>query len=96
MMKMHEYVGIKKMPRGKMVMFEFNGNRLFGHEGEPICVTLVTEERIHSCLEDRPCNSFCKVGDCRKCAMLVDGEVQHYTCLKPIREGMVVKTMCSC
>ena len=95
MMRMHEDSGIKEMPRGKTVMFEFNGNRLTGHEGEPLGVALVAEETLLSCLEDRPCSSFCKAGNCRECAMLVDGKVQHYTCLNPIQEGMVVQTMCS-
>lgn len=93
MMGVRESSGIKEMPRGKKVTFVFNGTELTGHEGEPIGVTLVAERAICSCLDDRPCNSFCKIGACRECIMLVNGQEQNGVCFKPIEMDMVVQLM---
>ncbi|MFO8060273.1 MAG: (2Fe-2S)-binding protein [Bacillota bacterium] len=79
---------------GRKVSFYFEGEEMWGHEGEPIAAALqAAGVKILSYTEKlkRPRGFFCAIGNCSACLMRVDGRPNVRTCLEPLREGMRVE-----
>lgn len=80
---------------GKKVSFTYNGNELWGYEGEPIAVALkaagVMAHR-YTAKKHEPRGVFCAIGRCTDCVMVVDGQPNVRTCITPLVEGMKVET----
>jgi predicted molibdopterin-dependent oxidoreductase YjgC len=80
--------------KGKMVKFQFEGNDIWGCEGEPIAAALVAAGvRVlsHSPTLGRARGFFCAIGNCSSCLMTVDDEPNVRVCTEKLREGMVVR-----
>jgi predicted molibdopterin-dependent oxidoreductase YjgC len=86
---------ILKFNRGKKLQFTFNGQTLYGYEGETIAAALhANGVKVlgHSLFKHRPRGFYCAIGNCSSCLMVVDGEPNVRTCITDLREGMVVTT----
>ncbi len=86
---------ILRFERRRKVKFYFNGEELYGFEGEPIASALYDNGKVvfsHSPRLGRPRGFFCAIGKCASCMMTVDGVPNVRTCITPLREGMVVES----
>lgn len=84
---------ILTFPQKREVTFLFEGEELKGLEGEPIaCALQANGIKVlrRSIRHNRPRGFFCAIGNCSSCLMVVDGEPNVRTCVKELREGMVV------
>lgn len=85
---------ILTFPKKKEVSFLFEGEKLKGYKGEPIASALhangikVLRKSIRY---NRPRGFFCAIGNCSSCLMVVDGEPNVRTCIKELKEGMVIE-----
>ncbi|MEO0131514.1 MAG: (2Fe-2S)-binding protein [candidate division WOR-3 bacterium] len=85
---------ILEFKKGRLVKFYFNGQELFGYEGEPIAASLIANgikvfrytEKKH-----RPRGFFCALGKCSSCLMTVNGIPNVMVCIEPLKEGMDVR-----
>lgn len=86
---------ILRFERGRKVKFTFDGQELWGYEGEPIAAALhASGVKIlrRSVKLRRSRGFFCAVGKCSSCLMNVDGVPNVMVCIKPLSEGMKVET----
>ena len=84
---------ILEFERGKKIKFYFEGNELYGYEGETIAAALYAN-RIKIFRESytgRPRGFFCAIGKCASCFMIVDGKPNIRTCIVPLKEGMRIQ-----
>jgi predicted molibdopterin-dependent oxidoreductase YjgC len=85
---------ILDFPKKKLVVFYFEGKKLYGYEGEPIAAALLANGikvfresiKLH-----RPRGLYCAIGNCSSCLMVVDGKPNVRTCITPLREGMRIE-----
>jgi len=79
----------------KSIPFTFNGNTLYGLEGDTVASALHANgikklsESIHL---KRPRGFFCAIGNCASCNMVVNGKPNTRTCITPLEENMVVES----
>lgn len=95
MMRIEIHPIIGTVEKGRLVEFEFDGNKMYGYEGEPVAMALKAAGiRIHRYTSKRhePRGIFCAIGRCTDCVMIVDGSANIRTCVTPLREGMKVQT----
>ncbi len=86
---------ILTLPKGRKVVFTFDGHPLEGYEGETIAAALhAAGIRVlsHSPEKHRPRGFFCAIGNCSSCMMVVDGVPNVRVCTTPLTEGMVIET----
>jgi len=79
----------------KKVAFLFDGQKMWGYEGEPIAAALhANGVRVlrRSAKLGRPRGFYCAIGNCSSCLMTVNGEPNVRTCVEGLEEGMVVET----
>lgn len=84
---------ILTFPPKKRVKFFFEGEELYGYEGEPIAAALVANGiKVFRYTEkmERPRGFFCAVGKCSSCLMVVDGKPNVMVCVEPLKSGMKV------
>ncbi|MBN1756002.1 (2Fe-2S)-binding protein [bacterium] len=84
---------ILKFDFSKKVQFYFEGQPMYGVEGEPIAAALhdngvmVLRDSINL---KRPRGFFCAIGHCSSCLMEVNGEPNIRVCIVPLEAGMRV------
>lgn len=81
--------------RGKKIRFTFNGEELYGYEGETIAAALhASNVKVlgKSIFTHRPRGFYCAIGNCASCNMIVNGEPNVRTCVTDLEEGMEVRT----
>ena len=85
---------ILDFPEKRRVEFTFEGQQMYGYDGEPIAAALhdngVAVLR-YSIRHNRPRGFFCAIGKCSSCLMEVNGVPNIRTCVVPLRHGMVVR-----
>ena len=88
----HPILELKKGPR---VKFTFNGQEVYGYEGESILAALHDAGVYvlsHSQKMHRPRGLFCAIGHCSSCSMRVNGVPNVRVFVESLREGMTVET----
>ena len=85
---------ILDFPHGRKVNFTWQGEEMWGYEGEPIAAALhALGVRVlhlgHG--SGRPRGFFCAIGNCSSCLVVVDGVPNVRACVEPLREGMRVE-----
>lgn len=84
-----------EIEKGKQVAFTYDGQKLYGYEGEPVAAALkAAGVMVHRYTkrQHKPRGIFCAIGRCTDCVMVVDGKPNVRTCVTPLREGMDVRT----
>lgn len=80
---------------GKHVSFTFNGQIMFGLEGEMVSSALfangIRSFSIHT-VGDGPQGIFCANGQCAQCTVVINGRPQK-SCVTPLTEGMKIETL---
>ena len=94
-MRISEHPIIDDYEKGKQVAFFFDGNKLYGYEGEPVAMALkaagvMVAHYTHK--KNEPRGVFCAIGRCTDCVMIVDGKPNTRTCITPLKENMQVET----
>lgn len=87
---------ILSVPEGRrLVEFFFNGEKLYGYEGEMVSSALIAngikEFSIHR-KGDAPQGLFCANGKCSHCTVIIDG-FPLKSCVTSLREGMDIRTL---
>lgn len=79
----------------KTVKIVFDGEIIEALEGEPISAALLaagkTIFRYTTKLHEAR-GIYCGIGRCTDCMMIVDGVPNVRTCVKPVRDGMIIQT----
>ncbi len=86
---------ILRIPERKTVNFVYNGQHLYGYEGDTIASALHAlgiKELSRSIHLHRPRGFFCAIGNCSSCQMTVNNVPNVKTCITRLEEGMVVTT----
>lgn len=81
------------LPKNK-VSFLWNGQEMWGYEGEPIAAALLASgvKELHTSLKTgRPRGFFCAIGNCSSCLVVVDGVPNVRACTEKLRAGMRVE-----
>lgn len=94
-MRIMEHPILGKPEEKKVVEFNYDGQTIFGLEGEPIAIALeAAGVMIHRYTKKyhKPRGIFCAIGRCTDCVMVVDGKPNIRTCITPLKEGMTVQT----
>ena len=77
----------------KKISFTFNGEEMYGREGDTIAAALhdngIMVYRVTNA--ERKRGFFCAIGKCSSCMMTVDGVPNIKTCITPLQEGMNVE-----
>ena len=84
-----------EIEKGKHVAFTYDGQTLYGYEGEPVAAALkAAGVMVHRYTkrQHKPRGIFCAIGRCTDCVMVIDGKPNVRTCVTPLREGMDVRT----
>lgn len=79
----------------RRVEFLFDGQKMWGYEGEPIAAALhANGVRVlrRSIKLNRPRGFYCAIGNCSSCFMTVNGEPNVRTCVEKLEQGIVVET----
>jgi sarcosine oxidase subunit alpha len=77
-----------------MITFTFNGQELFGVEGQSVAAALIAnEKRItrRTRHEEKARGIFCGIGVCYDCLITIDGQKNLRSCITALRQGMVVE-----
>lgn len=85
---------ILEFPERKLVKFYWQGQEVYGYEGEPIAAALHAAgiKVLHTSLKlGRPRGFFCAIGNCSSCLVVVDGVPNVRACIEKVREGMRVE-----
>jgi predicted molibdopterin-dependent oxidoreductase YjgC len=93
-MRIEEHAVLGKLPRGRRVQIEFDGNKLDAIDGEPIASALLAHGiKIFrkTPKTNEPRGLFCAIGRCNDCVMTVNGEPNVRTCVTPVEEGMKIQ-----
>ena len=80
--------------RKRKVKFIFDGEEMYGYEGETIGAALHAagiQEYKKSPRHGRANGFFCAIGNCSSCNMTVNGVPNVRVCVEPLKEGMVVQ-----
>lgn len=84
-----------KLPERRVVHLTFDGQSIAALEGEPILAALAAHG-IRRCrttaARGEPRWSYCGIGRCTDCVMVVNGVPNVRTCVTPVVEGMRVET----
>jgi len=79
----------------RRVEFSFDGQKMWGYEGEPIAAALHANGVMalsRSIKPNQPRAFYCAIGNCSSCFMRVNGEPDVRTCVEKLEQGMVVET----
>jgi len=96
-----KYVRIKNHPilkfnqDRKKLYFTFNGEKVYGYEGDTIASALHAlgvKKLSESIRLKRPRGFYCAIGNCASCNMIVDGVPNVRTCITLLKEGVDVRT----
>ncbi|MHA1608581.1 MAG: FAD-dependent oxidoreductase [Candidatus Njordarchaeales archaeon] len=81
---------ILEFKRGRKIKFYFENQEVEGYEGESVAIALYANgiDVLSWTPEGRPRGTFCMIGKCSSCFMIVDGIPNVRTCREPVREGM--------
>ena len=88
----HPILAFEKKTR---VEFLFDGQKMWGYEGEPIAAALHAngvKVLRRSIKLNRPRGFYCAIGNCSSCFMTVNGEPNVRTCVTKLEPGMLVET----
>ena len=80
--------------RGNKLSFTFEGNQLFGFEGETIAAALhASDIKVlgESLFLHRPRGFYCAIGNCSSCLMVVNGVPNVKVCITELEDGMDVR-----
>ncbi|MHB8127890.1 MAG: (2Fe-2S)-binding protein [Mobilitalea sp.] len=94
-MRIEEHPILGKPKEKRSIEFTYDGQTIFGREGEPIAAALkAAGVMIHRYTEKhhKPRGVFCAIGRCTDCVMIVDGKPNIRTCVTVLKEGMKVQT----
>lgn len=85
---------ILDFPEKRNVRFTWQGDEIWGLEGEPIASALhaagvTVLHKSHK--SGRPRGFFCAIGNCSSCLVVVDGVPNVRACTEKLREGMRVE-----
>lgn len=81
-------------PDRRKVRFFWQGEEVWGYEGEPIAAALHAAgvKVLHKSLKlNKPRGFFCAIGNCSSCLVVVDGVPNVRACTEQIKEGMRVE-----
>jgi predicted molibdopterin-dependent oxidoreductase YjgC len=84
-----------RLPEKPLVAITVDGRPLQARAGEPIAAQLIANGiKVFHYTPKRgePRSTFCAIGRCTDCIMMVDGVPNVRTCVTPVREGMVIET----
>ncbi len=87
---------ILKFKKGNRVTFFYDGKEIEGFDDEPIAVSLYAngiKTLSYSLKYHKPRGIFCCIGNCSSCLMKVDGEPNVRTCVRRVKQNMVVETL---
>jgi len=76
------------------VKFYWEGEELWGYEGEPIASALHAAgiKVLHESIKrSHPRGFFCAIGNCSSCLVIVDGVPNVRACTEKLRAGMRVE-----
>jgi len=76
------------------IFFTFNGQRVFGYEGDTIASALhaLGIKKLSESMElKRPRGFYCAIGNCSSCRMIVDGIPNVRTCITLLKANIDVK-----
>ncbi len=85
---------ILEFPKKQKIFFMFEGQRLFGYEGDTIASALHAlgvKTLSYSIKENRPRGFYCAIGNCASCNMIVNGIPNVKTCITFLKENMTVE-----
>lgn len=85
---------ILKFPEQNKLIFTFEGQTVYGFEGDTIASALHDLDVLtlsHSIKLNRPRGFYCAIGNCASCNMIVDGKPNVRTCITELKAGMVVE-----
>lgn len=80
---------------GKKITLIVDGEPVEAFEGEPIATALMAAGlRVfrYTTKRNEPRGTFCALGRCTDCVMIVDGQPNVRTCVTPAGDGMVIET----
>jgi len=78
----------------KKVKFYWEGQEVWGYEGEPIASALHAAgiKVLHKSIKlGRPRGFFCAIGNCSSCLVVVDGVSNVRACTEKLKAGMDVR-----
>ncbi len=87
---------ILKFKKGNRVTFFCDGKEIEGFDDEPIAVSLYAngiKTLSYSLKYHKPRGIFCCIGNCSSCLMKVDGEPNVRTCVRRVKQNMIVETL---
>ncbi|WP_411842826.1 (2Fe-2S)-binding protein [Salinicoccus sp. HZC-1] len=80
--------------RHEFVPFKWNGETIYGVEGESLTAALLANGirtlRTHE-KDGKPRGLYCNIGHCSECRVTIGGEKNQRACLTPVKEGMSVR-----
>lgn len=85
---------ILNFPQKAKISFIFEGDTVFGYEGDTIASALHALGVLtlsFSIKLERPRGFYCAIGNCASCNMIVDGIPNVRTCITPLKEGVIVE-----
>lgn len=94
-MRIEKHPIIDDFQKGEKIAFYYNGQLLYGMEGEPIAIALKNNGIIvtrYTNKNNEPRGMYCAIGRCTDCSMIVDGQPNVRTCVTPLKENMHVET----
>lgn len=84
-----------KLEKQKKVVFQFDGKKYDGYEGDTIASALLANGirtlRVHE-QSGNPRGIYCNIGHCYECRVTVNGETNVRACLTTIQENMKVES----
>jgi len=85
---------ILDFPKKQKIFFMFEGNEVYGFEGETIASALHAlgiKTLSYSIKKKRPRGFYCAIGNCASCNMVVNGIANIRTCITPLEPNMIVE-----
>ncbi|HPX84141.1 MAG TPA: (2Fe-2S)-binding protein [Bacilli bacterium] len=86
---------ILDFPEKPLIAFTFNGQVVYGHDGDTIASALqaLNIKKLSASIHlQRPRGFYCAIGNCSSCQMIVDGVPNVKTCITLLKPGMIVQT----
>lgn len=84
-----------KLPDAPRIEVVFDGQRLFGLEGESIAATLLANGIRKLRVQEEsgnPRGIYCNIGHCMECRVSVDGFSGIRACMTPVKEGITISS----
>lgn len=85
---------ILDFPKKQKIFFMFEGNEVYGFEGDTIASALHAlgiKTLSYSIKKKRPRGFYCAIGNCASCNMVVNGIANIRTCITPLEPNMIVE-----